>query len=77
MAVRIIQWKSERNADGRIAAASIVCPGCGERTHTGDHAILENGKIIPAVECDHSCSFHDHVELAGWCHGFIPRGGPL
>ena len=75
MTLRILMWKSERDELGRIAAASFICPQCGNRTWTGTHQIKDDGKIIPAVECDHSCGFRDHVQLAGWCWGALPKGG--
>jgi len=76
MAARLIDWKSERNEFGRIAAASFKCPNCGNRSWTGFHEIRDSGAVFPAVACDHDCGFEEHVILAGWPHGFIPRGGP-
>lgn len=73
---RILDWKSERDDAGRIAAASMTCPSCGERTHTGMHEIRERGVVFPAIECDHSCGWIDHVVLVGWPWGRVPRGGP-
>ena len=77
MAVRVIDWKSERDHLGRIASASYICPNCGNRSWLGLHEIRESGAVFPAVECDHDCGFKDeHIVFAGWPHGFIPRGGP-
>lgn len=77
MAVRIIDWKSERDEFGKIAAASLRCPSCGNRTWTGAHTISDAGTVKPAIACDHECGWIEHVQLAGWCHGPIPvRAAP-
>ena len=73
MALRVIDWRSERNEHGQIAAASFICPSCGNRTWTGVHEIHEGGRVHPAVECDHECGLIDHIILAGWPWGTIGR----
>lgn len=78
MAIRIVDWRSERDEIGKIAAASFRCPNCENRTWTGAHAISDSGLIKPVIACDHECGWGpEHVCLAGWCHGAIskPRTG--
>lgn len=65
------QWRPAILTDGRLTA-TISCPQCGQVGSLSHHEIAKDGAVTPSVVCpyaddpDKPCSFHDHVQLAGW-----------
>lgn len=58
---------------GSVSGSVLLrCPKCGRIGMLMDHEILEDGTVIPSVQCPNwKCDFHDFVQLLEWNNGTI------